>query len=78
MTNDPRVVADILPKAARPLACGRCPFCGGKAIQAVTLPEDEEGTRFTYQLECMTCGAAGPRQSILADATRKWNLRLGS
>jgi hypothetical protein len=76
MASDKGVVADILPRQTRTVACGKCPFCQSTSVQGCRLCDQEGNPVDEFQLECMLCGATGPRGVSLAEATRRWNQRF--
>jgi hypothetical protein len=69
-------ITEILPKAQRQIVCGQCPFCRSKSIQGVRLTDSNGDPIDEFQLDCMICGASGPRGGSLAEATTKWNSRF--
>ncbi len=54
-----------------------CPFCGGQAVQVREQEFDDVATGWRY-VDCLTCGAQGPRRQSGAEARLVWDRRVPS
>jgi len=64
-------IEDVTPPTAVPLSLHACPFCGGRSLIVVLLPE--LGAAW---LRCERCKAAGPRASSPDTAVDAWDTRI--
>ena len=53
-----------------------CPFCGSTYIRIESLPKIYDAYTFKILeacVECLTCGAEGPKIAFVSDIRKAWN-----
>lgn len=59
-----------------------CPFCGAKEGKPedggpLTLARDDNAISKRWSIDCLSCGAQGPRAGEMMAAVEMWNDRKG-